>query len=234
MSDGRVTFARDGAVARIVLDRPDKLNALTPAMLAELGDIAERIDKDDDIRVVVLSASGDRVFCVGADIEAWAGAEPLHIWRHWVRDGHAVFDRMVRLRQPLIAAIEGLALGGGLELAATCDLRVAGADAGLEAVAAGTPGLRPAIMPAPDASDGDARLPAGLWHEALALVQPQDAGRRVGATPPTSRLDAGLPRAGTRIRQGSNPKRNGRVFRRHTDSRRRLYQATSATTRGRL
>ena len=130
MSEGRVTFARDGAIARITLDRPAKLNALTPAMLAELGDIAEHIDKDNDIRVVVLSASGDRAFCVGADIEAWSDADPLDMWRHWVRDGHAVFDRMARLRQPLIAAIEGLAMGGGLELAATCDLRVAGADAG--------------------------------------------------------------------------------------------------------
>ena len=129
MSEGRIDFARDGAIARVTLDRPTKLNALTPAMLAALGDIAGRIDADDDIRAVVLSATGERAFCVGADIEAWADADALHMWRHWVRDGHAVFDRMARLRQPLIAAIEGLALGGGLELAATADLRVAGAGA---------------------------------------------------------------------------------------------------------
>ena len=129
MSAGRVTFARDGALARITLDRPAKLNALTPAMLAGLRDAAERIERDDGIRVAVLSATGERAFCVGADIEAWASADALHIWRHWVRDGHAVFDRMARMRPPLIAAIEGLALGGGLELAATADLRVAGADA---------------------------------------------------------------------------------------------------------
>ena len=60
MSEGRVVFAREGAVARITLDRPARLNALTPAMLAALGDTVGRIDADDDIRAVVLSATGDR------------------------------------------------------------------------------------------------------------------------------------------------------------------------------
>lgn len=158
MSDGRVIFARDGQVARITLDRPAKLNALTPAMLAELGGIAGRIDADDDFRAVVLSATGDRAFCVGADIEAWGDAGPLDLWRHWVRDGHAVLDRMARLRQPMIAAIEGLALGGGLELAATCDLRIGGAgaafgmpeaDVGVAPGWSGTQRLVRAIGPAP-------------------------------------------------------------------------------------
>ena len=129
MSEGRVTLKRDEAVARITLDRPDKLNALTPAMLAALRETVDRIESDYGIRAVVLGATGDRAFCVGADIEAWADAGPLDMWRHWVRDGHAVFDRMARMRPPLIAAIERPALGGGLELAATADLRIAGADA---------------------------------------------------------------------------------------------------------
>ena len=98
-------------------------------MLAELRDAADRIERDDEIRVAVLSATGEKAFCVGADIEAWGDADALRIWRHWVRNGHACFDRMARLRPPLIAAIEGLTLGGGLELAATADLRIAGADA---------------------------------------------------------------------------------------------------------
>ena len=129
MSDGHIAFALDGQVARITLDRPAKLNALTPAMLAALADTVGRIDADDDIRAVVLNATGHRAFCVGADIDVWAAAGPLDMWRHWVRDGHAVFDRLTRLRPPLIAAIDGLALGGGLELAATADLRIAGAGA---------------------------------------------------------------------------------------------------------
>ena len=129
MSGGRVTFARDGTIARVTLDRPAKLNALTPAMLAALRESVDRIERDGDVRAVVLGATGDRAFCVGADIETWADAGPLDMWRHWVRDGHAVFDRMARMRPPLIAAIEGPALGGGLELAATADLRIAGADA---------------------------------------------------------------------------------------------------------
>ena len=95
----------------MTLDRPAKLNALTPAMLAALGDTVGRIDADDEIRVVVLNATGHRAFCVGADVEAWAGNSSLDMWRHWVRDGHAVLDRMARLRPPVIAAIEGSGAG---------------------------------------------------------------------------------------------------------------------------
>jgi enoyl-CoA hydratase/carnithine racemase len=72
-----------------------------------------------------LSAVGDKAFCVGADITAWSALTPLDMWRRWIRHGHRVFDRLARLRVPLIAAINGHALGGGLELAATADIRVA-------------------------------------------------------------------------------------------------------------
>ncbi|WP_298369737.1 enoyl-CoA hydratase/isomerase family protein [Azospirillum sp.] len=128
MIDG-VRLEIDGAVAVITLDRPDKLGALTPAMLAELERIADRIDQDRAVRVAVLTGQGPKAFCVGADIGCWAALEPLDMWRRWVRDGHRVFDRLARLRQPLIAALNGVALGGGLELAATADLRIAEAHA---------------------------------------------------------------------------------------------------------
>ncbi len=128
MVDG-VRLEIDGAVAVITLDRPDKLGALTPAMLAELERIADRIDHDRAVRAAVLTGQGPKAFCVGADIGSWSALEPLDMWRRWVRDGHRVFDRLARLRQPLIAALNGVALGGGLELAATADLRIAEAHA---------------------------------------------------------------------------------------------------------
>jgi len=207
MSDGRIVFARDGAIARIALDRPAKLNALTPAMLAELGDIAGRIDRDDDIRVAVLSATGGRAFCVGADIEAWADAGPLDMWRHWVRNGHAVFDRLARLRPPLIAAIEGLALGGGLELVATADLRIAGADAafglpeadvGVPPGWSGTQRLVHTIGPAPvklmalagERLDAESAERCGLVHRVVpagtALDAASDMAQRIAARAPVA------------------------------------------------
>ncbi len=124
-SDLRVQLMVDGALASITLDRPDKLNALDPAMLRTLDAHLDAIDRDPDLRVVIVTASGDRAFCVGADINAWSALDPLDMWRAWIRDGHRVFDRLAALRQPTIAALNGLAFGGGLELALACDLRLA-------------------------------------------------------------------------------------------------------------
>lgn len=125
MAEGNVGLDIEGTVATITLDRPAKLNALTPEMLNRLGEIAARIDHDHDVRVVLLTAAGDRAFCAGADIDAWSQLAAVDFWRRWIRDGHVVFDRLAQLRQPMIAVIDGLAFGGGLELALTADIRVA-------------------------------------------------------------------------------------------------------------
>lgn len=114
----------NGAIATLTLDNPAKLNALTPAMLQELSSHCEQLDDNPDVRVLLLTGNHPKAFCVGADISAWAELSPAHFARSWVRDGHRIFDRLARLSKPTIAVLNGHAFGGGLELAAACDIRV--------------------------------------------------------------------------------------------------------------
>ena len=114
-----------GPVTLITLNRPEKLNALTLPMLAALEAALVTIDADPEIRVVVIKGSGSKAFSAGADVVAWSSLAPLDMWRTWTRTGHRVMERLESLRQPTIAALNGIAYGGGLELALACDLRLA-------------------------------------------------------------------------------------------------------------
>ena len=119
-----VELAFDGHIARLTLKRGEKLNALDMAMIHALSAAALAIDAHPEARVAILSGEG-KAFCAGGDIAAWGGLPPLEMWRSWTRAGHRAFEALARLRVPLIVALTGHAFGGGLELAAVGDIRVA-------------------------------------------------------------------------------------------------------------
>lgn len=120
----RIDLCVEGAVAIVTIRRPEKRNALDQDMIDELRSLVQTIDRSQDVAVVILTGV-DRAFCAGGDISAWSEEAPEDFGEHWVRDGHAVFDALARLRQPVIAALNGHVLGGGLELACCADYRIA-------------------------------------------------------------------------------------------------------------
>jgi len=123
-----VTTHIDGAVAWITLNRPDAMNAINNDVRVALPNAIDTADANPDVRAIVLRGSGPRAFCVGADIKEFAAVDAPAMYRqervhhHWI----AAFDRATK---PLIAAIHGYCLGGGLEIALACDIRIAATDA---------------------------------------------------------------------------------------------------------
>jgi enoyl-CoA hydratase/carnithine racemase len=113
-----------GRVAELRLDNPAKLNAFTVSMLRQLETHLDAIDRNQEVACVLVTAVESKAFCAGADINAWGDLSPAEFARRWVRDGHRTFDRLTRLSKPTIAVLGAHAFGGGLELAAACDIRV--------------------------------------------------------------------------------------------------------------
>lgn len=113
-----------GRIAELRLDNPAKLNAFTVEMLSQLSGHLDTIERNADIACVLVTAAEAKAFCAGADINGWGDLAPAEFARHWVRGGHRILDRLARLARPTIAVLEAHAFGGGLELAAACDIRV--------------------------------------------------------------------------------------------------------------
>jgi len=129
-----------GGVATLTLDRPETLNALDWELLRALDATLASCATHPRVRCVVLTGAGERAFCAGVDLQTGAELTAASA-REWIRLGHRVCNRLATLPQPVLAAIRGHVLGGGLELALACDLRLLGDDAqvGLPLAARGWP-----------------------------------------------------------------------------------------------
>jgi enoyl-CoA hydratase len=122
---GSVELARNGPVATVTLNRPAKLNAITPAMADQLRECVATVNADDRIRVAVLTGAGPKAFCVGSDVTGLDSYATPWQFRNRLDYG----DLLRSVRKPVIAAVNGYAFGGGLEIALACDIRLASSNA---------------------------------------------------------------------------------------------------------
>lgn len=130
----KVLFDKRGEIAYITLNRPEKLNAISNEVEAGLHDAWTRFREDPDIRLAIVSGNGEKAFCAGADlndhVDGWTGQGP-DLGRKMLDNGFAggITRGLHRTNKPIIAALHGKVMGGGIELALACDIRVASDDA---------------------------------------------------------------------------------------------------------
>jgi enoyl-CoA hydratase/carnithine racemase len=149
-----VHLEREGAVATLRLDRPP-VNALSGDLIGQLAAVFERVGRDRSARAVVVTGSR-RAFSAGADVGELAGLAGPHATRSWIDRGQRLMDALAASTRPIVAAIEGYCLGGGLELALACHLRIAGEGARL-----GLPEVTLGLLPG---FGGTQRLPRLIGH----------------------------------------------------------------------
>ena len=120
-----VSFSLDEHVARVQIDRPDRMNAVDDATWDALEDIWQQIEANNDVRVVVLTGSGEKAFCAGADMKGGNALSGLEYWENARPGGFGGLTLRKSLHVPVIARVNGIAVGGGFELVLGCDVVVA-------------------------------------------------------------------------------------------------------------
>ena len=170
-----VTYEVDGGIATITVNRPDKLNALNDAVMADIDQAFQRAKDDADCRVVILTGAGEKAFVAGADIGELA-TQTVRGGKEKSLRGQAILARIENLGKPVIAMINGYAFGGGLELALSCHLRTIAAEAKI-----GLPEVGLSIIPG---YGGTQRLPRiigrGRALEMILTGKPIDAATAHG------------------------------------------------------
>lgn len=127
MSSPTVLLERDDAIASVILSNPDKLNALTKPMWMRLGEIIRELEADDSVRCVVLRGAGGKAFAAGADISEFAQVRAnAKQAKQYGEDIAGTMHALAGCRHPTLAVIEGACVGGGLEVASQCDMRICG------------------------------------------------------------------------------------------------------------
>ncbi len=137
--------------ATLTIARPEVLNALSAALLGELGQVIGEVGRDDSVRVLIITGQGEKAFVAGADIKELEALSSVTEAQVYIRRGQVLFDCIENLGKPVIAAVNGFALGGGCELAMACSIRIAS-----EKARFGQPEITLGIMPA---YGGTQRLP---------------------------------------------------------------------------
>lgn len=160
----------ENGVGCVTLARPQKLNAVSPAMVRELRGVVDAVRADPEVRALVFTGEG-RAFSAGADISELVRMESPTAFLHFLEDMQGLYDEIERLRLPTLAAVNGIAYGGGLELALACDLRVAADDAKL-----GVPEILIGVLPGAGGTQRLSRmLPAAIAKQMLFFGEPLDA-----------------------------------------------------------
>ncbi len=177
MKFNTMTYEKDERIGIITLNRPESFNAINSEFIRELNRLIDEIDEDDDVSAVIIKGN-EKFFCAGADIKEAGGFRNFIEAQHFIIKVQALFTKVEDLGKVVIAAVGGLALGGGCELTLVCDIRIASENARF-----GQPEIKIGVLPG---AGGTQRLPrlvgVGRAKELLYSGDPIDAGEayRIG------------------------------------------------------